>query len=386
MGFRDDREAMRAHVETLKDQLDEQRDANANLQKQIDALGKRVDRIEPAPSSSTARRSTFFQATILAAFVGGLAALLVGRVMLPSDEPPASAETQTVPPEPEPALEVEEPPRPRPTPLPTPPVRYDGMAEWSGTVSTIEGRDDVSSGDRCVIRAEARSLAYHLAPERLQVRCGDITVYERAVSRRAQPNAFERWECEVRGQREDEGGLYAMQCSDRGVREDRPELEVDTLTKSARVFTDAFSIQIDLDHAAVRTSERMNPHIEMSLPVREALVRSGEVLRSNGPVSGGASCQLRLTPQETRGRMEEHHNCRANLRCGRTSVVDQLASCLVDEDLQLTGVRIGDEDSAVAVQGDLRTLQVASIGGERTWSAIVQLNEGVTPVSGSDDP
>jgi len=29
MGFRDDREAMRAHVETLKEQLDEQREANA---------------------------------------------------------------------------------------------------------------------------------------------------------------------------------------------------------------------------------------------------------------------------------------------------------------------------------------------------------------------
>lgn len=380
MGFRDDREAMRAHVETLKDQLDRQRDANANLQKQIDALAKRVDRIEPAPSSSAARRSTFFQALILAAFVGGLAALLVSHVVLPSDEPPeASAETQTMPPTPvpEPIVEVEEPtPRPpRPTPLPTPPERYDGMAEWRGTVSAIEGRDDIASGDPCVVRAEARSLAYHLGPERLEVRCGDVMVYERAVSRRAQPNAFERWECEVRGQREDEGGLYAMQCSDRGVREDRPELEVDTLAKTARIFTDAFSIQIELDHAAVRTPERMNPHIEMSLPVREGLVRTGEVLRSNGPVSDGASCQLRLTPQETRGRMEEHHNCRANLRCERTSVVDQLASCLVDEDLKLTGVRIGDEDSAVAVQGDLRTLQVASIGGERTWSAIVQLND-----------
>ena len=131
------------------------------------------------------------------------------------------------------------------------------MAEWAGAVSATEGRDDLAVGNSCVVRAEGRSLAYHLAPERLEVRCGDVLIFERAVSRRDPADPFQRWECEVRGQRESEGGLYGLTCSDRGVRADRPELELDTLTKHVRLWTDDFSVEIALEHAAARTPEQM---------------------------------------------------------------------------------------------------------------------------------
>ncbi len=387
MGFRDDREAMRAHVETLKEQLDEQREANAELEKKIDALSKRMDRLEPAPKSPAARQRT---ALIVAAavLVGGVVVgILLSRS--PEAKPSAEAERPAEPkppaePQPRPATpptqavaETSPAPQPEPAPAPNDPpeasATYDGMAEWAGTVSAIEGRDDLSVGDGCVVRAEGRSLAYRLAPERLEVRCGEVLLYERAVSRRQPSNPFERWECNVRGQRESEGGLYALRCSDRGVREDRPELELDTASKQARLWTDELSVEIALEHSAVRTPERMNPNIEMSLPVREGLRRSGEVLRSSGPVSAGASCQLTLEVEDHRDDWEgRHENCRAMLRCGGRTVLRQRVLCLVDSDLQLTGLRIVDEESPVAVQGDLDTLNVASIGAERTWHAVIR--------------
>lgn len=247
------------------------------------------------------------------------------------------------------------------------------MAEWAGAVSATEGRDDLAVGNSCVVRAEGRSLAYHLAPERLEVRCGDVLIFERAVSRRDPADPFQRWECEVRGQRESEGGLYGLTCSDRGVRADRPELELDTLTKHVRLWTDDFSVEIALEHAAARTPEQMNPNIEMSLPIGAGLTRSGEVLRSNGPISAGASCQLRLEPADRPNR--RHENCRATLRCGGRSVMTQPALCLVDEDLRLTGLRIVDDDSSIAVQGDLESINVASIGEDRTWHAVIRFTE-----------
>ena len=374
MGFRDDREAMRAHVEALKEQLDEQRDANLELQKKMDALSKRVARLEPAPTSPAARQRT---GALLVAAVGLLVGgAVLGFVMYRIPDAPEPT------PEPIPEPVAAETPVPRPTVPAAPPtparpiVPYDGMAEWAGAVSEVDGRSDVAAGDTCVVRAEARSLAYQLAPQRLEVRCGDALLYERAVSRNQPANAFERWECDVRGQREDEGGLYAMTCSDRGVRTDRPELELDTLTKRVRLWTDEYSVVIELEHAAVHTPQPMNPNIEMSLPIQQSLSRSGEVLRSNGPLTTGAGCELRLQPADQPDSWAgRHHNCRASLRCGGRSVVDQSLLCLVDPDLNLTGLRIIDEESPVAVQGDLETLNVASIGEDRTWHALIRFSE-----------
>jgi len=378
MGFRDDREAMRAHVETLKEQLDEQREANAQLQMKMDALSKRMDRLEPAPRSPAARQRMLVAAAAVLLLGGAVAGFVF--YSSPKVEPPKPSEAAPAPePRPEAAVDTAAtpPPPPEPSSSPAPPEpSYDGMAEWVGTVSAIEGREDLSVGEGCVVRAEAGSLAYRLGPERLEVRCGEVVLYQRAVSRREPSSPFERWECRVRGQRESEGGLYAFRCSDRGLREDRPELELDTLAKRARLWTDEFSIELALAHPAVRTPEQMNPNIEMSLPIREGLTRSGEVIRSNGPVEAGASCQLTLEPADHGDDWERRHeNCRASLRCGGRRVFQQSASCLVDRDLQLTGLRIIDDESPVAVQGDFESLTVASIGAERTWTALIRFGD-----------
>lgn len=184
MGFRDDREALRARAraaeerarraererEELHAELERARADDAADEAEIRRLRERLRKLEPsaAPTEPGERKR---RGALFGAFFAGWVLLVAGYAafsrLSPGSEAPAPP---PAPAEPEPAAAAAPEPRPPPSPL--------DRVRLGGVVLEAEGIDGVSPGDGCVVD---RSLTRERRAS-LQVRCAGRLVFDSAES------------------------------------------------------------------------------------------------------------------------------------------------------------------------------------------------------------
>lgn len=190
-------------------------------------------------------------------------------------------------------------------------------------------------------------------------------------------------ELELYEQETSEGFHHWLRGSDRGVREGRPEMTIDTPAGAARVFRSDGSLDVRLQvtpRSGLRAGRRLAWR-SAPPPLQEALERAATVERVEGQlgVSPGATCSLRIEPP-SEPNDPGSFNCRARVRCGGRYVYGHGTSgwnlCEVDADgapVRLSDGSDTDGDPMLDVDLEVGTLSIGSATGERSGRAVLTL-------------
>ncbi|MEM9072680.1 MAG: hypothetical protein AAGE52_29500 [Myxococcota bacterium] len=363
MGFRDEEEARRARIDAFLAQREAQEERLEALEARLEALETKVAAKPRPPITDEAPSSS--RNVLLA---GGAIALcaLIGFFMTRGDKAPddkvateESAPTLTDRPR-EPSVEMAvaapvQAPVQAPIEEPEPPAE---ASIFAGGVTAAEG-SSVREGDRCEVFLDTGNLSYLLPPDRLEVRCSEELLYSH----------LGETPCRVHGQTEIFGGTFALTCRDRGIREDRPELELNTLERELRLWseTDGWSLTVALDHPAARIPLQRPLRSPSGLPLsspHEMVLQVEERLGEGAPSADALT--LVIAPH-TRPQLS---NCDLTLKQGRRSLGETDGWCAVDVDLNTVAIdaALRDDDGfGVEWKRDESVVSINSAEGDHSW-------------------
>ncbi len=387
LGFRDDREALRARADALEAQLRERDERFARIEERLEAVERELAaRREPAPSPAPGVLASRPLWLPIAAAAGVALLVTLASAALESDPEPAPPPSPAPAPAPAAPLfpsEVLAPPPPPEPPVLEPPPPPAGDVRWSATVASVSGEvEGLEVGAECVVEGQARTLRF--ASVRgdevvLAIRCGERTLYDASEA----ATGMSSRELALYEQEASEGFHHWLRGSDRGVREGRTEMTIDTPAGAARVFRSDGSLDVRL-HVTPRSELRAGRRLAWRSappPLQVALERAAIVERVEGElgVSPGATCSLRIEPP-SEPNDPGSFNCRARVRCGGRYVYGHGTSgwnlCEVDADGAPVRLSDGsDTDGDPMLDADLEagTLSIGSATGERSGRAVLTL-------------
>lgn len=332
MTYRDDREALQERVRELQEQVDgarregqeEGREAAEarvqELERKLSGVRQEMDRLEAelaslrggAPKKESPGRRPYAIVGVATLAAAGVAALHV-LVDAARPEPPQVVVVSTpAPPPPDPPPNVE-PPVPEPSkveppkaePPPKPEARV-AQARWRATVARAEG-GPIGPGQPCFIDAAISTSETNAGVRSLTVKCGEKKIYDSAdrMNGMAQMSSDPR---ERLGPTDDRG-TFTLAYSDVGTRSGRAQIQIDTPTRQAEVWSD----NLPRFRVVLRVPEASEPG-EPLARAAQRLRRSAHVTEVSGiaRVKVGASCLLRAMPTGRRS------DCVAELACGTT--------------------------------------------------------------------
>lgn len=378
MGFRDDREALRARAEALeseasdlREQLERTREALeaqeskdetdeaeiARLRKEVDALRRRAGATKPAAGKQTALRRILPAAVLLAVAGAGAAVYLAQAPAVEAPKPAAVAPGQG------PAAQAPVPPAPaRQGPLDV--IRF-------GAVVTSAQASTLSAGDGCVLEAE---LAAPDEVGRVRLWC-DGLVYDSRMDGGMEVTMHEAGAAPL----EIENGnfVYNLTYRDTGTRTGpRPQILIDSQAQSLRVWREDVAEPFDL---RLYIEDRSAPHApggEIAAPSAGAL--AGVHLRARGSSRERADCELRV-------HAEAQPDCRVLLRCGEQLLYGANRSgyndCRSDEETASllgaddTNGTAADTDPELHLDVPGRRLALADGEGGARWQEEFRLEE-----------
>lgn len=409
MGFRDDHEALRARAEAAEAlaadtdaRLDAMEQRVEEVESEIGALREelREDRRAATPprfrASADLRRSIRRWAPLVAGVIIAGAAALAVFVRTPptasyrdkearTREEPPPRPASPVPPEqpstpevpPEPRLATEQPAIPPPT-----------DTRWDAEITATAGADDLEVGRSCSILANAADLRFSSINDdvALSIVCGERTLYdwqEPAVGDTSRG-------CTLWEQAEGERFVHWARCHDRGVRQGRAELTLDTLEGSARIFRSdgSLDVRLHVEHvSAPRNGRGLYRSRPAPPPIVETLERTAIVQEVTG-VGGrlGDRCTLRISPPDA-GHHPSRANCRAVLRCRSTLYGAGTSGwnlCAVDAErrpLHAHDTKGTAEDGDPTFSFDLTTgeVRVGDVDGERSTLMVLAIQPEPPP-------
>jgi hypothetical protein len=297
--YRDDREAMRLRAAELERERDEAR-------REVERL--KQEKAWPKPTPMRRSRAVGSPAFV-AMLVGlGIAGTVVGLSLtfLTGSPQPTLAPVALAPSGPSPATAA--------------PLDRHASARWTGVVKTARGRV-LAAGAPCTVSGDFTSDGTSRVTADVNVECGGSALYRWAD---ALGSGMEMRQCDVWEGPGDAPGTYhyRLGCQDQGVRSGgRPQMTVDTLSRSVVVFQDAppaWRVEIEVPQFS---DPRPGPPLYVgntltALPFERTEERTGRVTVVVGaaPAPARAPCTVRVSPSGPR------YNCRVEVVCGGTPI------------------------------------------------------------------
>lgn len=331
MDYRDERDALRARIESLEGALgsaqaevERMRATEAALEaskREVVLLRSELNRLRPSgPPRQNGRMALFIVACsglMVAAF--GAAFLLRSRPPVPPPPPTIQEPVRVSPvvPVPPPVATLVEPPTPAEPPPPPPPrakTARTASVEWKATVARSQGGGP-PPGTACTIVAELSGDGRGADAREVEVSCGTKFLY-RSTDPFDGMSSNGSDVTEAAGK--SAGTLqYTLVYQDQGARSGRSQISIDTNQRSGTVWSDnAPTFRVDLRMEPLSLARDGEPLIDpenrkerLSAPI----LRTGKVSKLEGTpgVAVGSACTVDVSPV-TSG----DHNCRIRVRCG----------------------------------------------------------------------
>ena len=360
MGFRDDKEALRAQVEALRQALEDQtRRADEKQDARLEELESELAELRQRQKhSDRVSALTVLQTAVpyllIAVVVSAVCSVAITNVLLNDRNPVARV--------------VKEPDA-KATARP----KVGAAARFVGAVTSVEGSGALKVGDRCSMTVPDEGSLSNGRCSSIAIECGGQTVYSLRNIRRHKVSQGEELDCGVKGQVERDGGLYTVQHFDTNTSPDRLNAQIDTIHRKVRLWDDGTQIAIRLDHAAART-RNTTPYAEprMTLKALGGFGATATVSESTGPLSVGQSCRLVVekTPSHWPRslRLVYPQNCTVSFRCGKIKF-SEAAHCEVDEMLNVRKVVTREKEGAPEISATKSEATLTSRFAEPAWSA-----------------
>jgi len=325
MDYRDERDALRARVESLEGSLST---AQADLERmrateqaleaskrEIQRLKAELDRLRPKqPGDDQTGRLRLIigvGAVVMIAAFGTAYSLRGGVKPAPSNEPVSAPQIPVQKPEPPP-----EPPTPQPAPAPAQPAKpvRTAHAEWSATVKSSQGAGP-AAGTACTIVAELQGDGEDAGVQDLEVVCGSKFLY-RSTDPINGMSTRSSGADEVAGK--SPGTLrYTVMLEDQGTRSGRAQISLDSKQRTAVVWTEnvpTYRVELAVEAESLpRTGDPLIDEANRVERLAATVLRTGSVakLEGNPGVAAGAQCSVDVSPVAAGAQ-----NCRVRVRCG----------------------------------------------------------------------
>lgn len=382
MEYRDERDALRARLESLETELASARAESERMvatenallaaRRENEALRAELGRLGPAPKRSAA--AFVLPAVALVFVAAGGVFFLIARAPAPS--PPLA------PIEPFPA--AEEPPARPVAPRPEPePERAksprQAAVEWSARVVKSTGLP-FAVGTPCTVRAALASDGSSGAQPGVSIACAGKVLYDSAHALSGMANLSYGVE-ELPG--ESEGAFrYALSYEDQGPRTgERGQASVSTFERTASAWKDtapAYRVELALDELSSASvgAALFVENEGARAPFRRVVRRKGTVTAASGTglVRAGEACDVEVRPAFGKDR------CRVWVRCGGATLYGAsgggFAQCGVEGDAPFaatdTGPSSKDQDPMLELALGRQTLTVRD-DTPNPWSVDVAL-------------
>lgn len=389
MDYRDERDALRARVESLEGalataqaDLERMRATEAALEtskREIQRLRSEVERLRPTqrPTQNRGLGLVIAGGSVVMMTAFGAALTLRGRdapapVVVEAPTPTAATAVPS-PKEPEPAPRPAEPPR-RPTPRRAVASR-SAHAEWTATVAQSQGGPPV--GTACKILAELAGDGSGAHVGELEVTCGTKFLYRSTDSFNGMSNNG--------SDATEEPGTaagtlrHAITYQDQGTRSGRSQISLDTAQRTGVVWSDnvpTFRVELRIvPWSADRTGDPLIDPENRRERLSETVVRTGTVTKTEGtpPAAAGAACTVDVSPAQS-----GQSNCRIRVRCAGKLLYGDGSSgynkCALKEGRigRIDDERTDDGDPALLMDLAENTVVVRD-DGDPSWKVTVLL-------------
>jgi hypothetical protein len=269
MGYREERDALRARAEGLEQELGQARDELTRAQEALQNAQQTTpwERIEQLERDLTAAQQALRDiraqmatterppprpnatAAIVAAMVTFVLVGAATAAFFLVRRPSTVIVEAPVPPRPRPAppaLEVQTGAVPAPTP--PPPLHRLFPARWTGSVASAAGAA-LKQADACTVEATVMSAGEELSVNAVEVRCGDQTLYRSSD----ELNGISMTSSAVTAETtpSSDGTAYTLRYDDMGDRTGaRSQISLSTADRQARIWrttVPAFDVRLKLD-------------------------------------------------------------------------------------------------------------------------------------------
>jgi hypothetical protein len=321
MDYRDERDALRARVESLEGEIATARAENERMratesalaaaQRENEKLRAEVRRLQPRGNRPSAWPIAGLVVCGVAVCAGGAALTLLTRSM---HQPPVVVEQPGG--DERPAATAVEGPAPKPEREPSPRAT---TVQWEARVRKSDGLA-FPVGTACTVRATLRTDGAKGRSPDVEIACGGKSLY-RSTDQLEGQSSMSYAEGEVPGP---EAGSYraTLQYQDQGPRTGaRTQASLSTTDRVAIVWKDtapSYRVELEVDElssawkgpALIEEDEAQSPAL------RAVVERRGTVesVRNYALVAQGAACSVRVFPAFGK------ENCRVAVRCGDTLV------------------------------------------------------------------
>lgn len=393
MDYRDERDALRARIESLEGALasaqaevERMRATEAALEasrREVQLLRAEMDRFRPGqtPPQGPRMGPLIAVGTVVMAGVFALAFFLRASPAAPPPPAPEPTSAATpvvlVPPPSRAEPVVQAPAKPRRAPEPEKPART-AQVEWKATIARSQGGGP-PPGTPCKIVADVSGDGSSAGVGNLEVSCGTRFLYRASDTFNGMSNNGSHVE-EVAGKAA--GALqYTLNYEDQGARSGRSQITIDTNQRSGTVWSDnAPTFRVDLrmePMSLARTGEPLIDPENRKERLAETIVRTGTVTKLEGApgVAAGAACTVDVSPVAT-----GNHNCRIRVRCGNKLFYGDGSSgfnvCSLKEGrvARLVDDRPSSEDSDPTLDMDLaENTVVVGDDGDPAWKLTIGL-------------
>lgn len=332
MDYRDERDALRARIESLEGALasaqaeaERVRATEAALdaaRREVMLLRSELERYRSPTGQQKQGRMWPLLVALAALMAGAFGFAMIARRPSPAPDstppwtpPPESPQSEPAAPvrpiEPvKPVEPVQEPAPPPEPPLPTTTVNV----EWKAVVTRAQGAAMPGPGAACVVSAELRGDGKSASVRDLEVRCGDKILHRST-------DKFNGMSSTGSDVTEADGKApgtfqYGLSYVDQGARTGRSQISLDTDAKTLVVWSDAPVFRVELRVEPLTAPRTGPPLIEPKNRVekiRETVVRTGTIQQLEGTpgLAKGAVCTVDVSPASGKG-----YNCRVRVRCG----------------------------------------------------------------------
>lgn len=392
MDYRDERDALRARVESLESslataqaELERMRATEAALEasrRELQRLRSEVERLRPTQRPPQNRGLGLLIAgggvVMLAAF--GAASMLRARVdapSLPAGDPPTFGTAVPMPAQPDPVPKPVTTAR-RPAPQ-RPEAARTAHAEWTATVTRSQGAGP-PVGASCKVSADLAGDGSQAHVGELEVLCGAKFLFRSTDEFSGMSNTSS-------GATEEAGKTagtlqHTLMYQDQGTRSGaRSQISIDTAQRTAVIWSDnvpTFRVELRVEPASLeRTGEPLIDPENRRERFTENVVRTGTITKVEGtpPLPAGAACTVDVSPAAS-----GQSNCRVRVRCGGKLLYGDGQSgynqCTSKEGRvgRLVDERTSADDGDPALGMDLsENTVVVSEDGDPSWTVTIGL-------------
>lgn len=321
MEYRDERDALRARLESLETELAsaraeaERMEATENAlraaRRENEALRAELGRLGPAPKRPLGAAVVLASVVLVFVAAGGALFLIAG-----TEAPPPPLSPIDLPGAPdEPAVR---PVAPSPAPD-SPKSARRAVAEWKARVVRSTGVP-LAIGTPCTVRATLTSDGTTGEQPAVSIGCAGKVLYDSTHALSGMANLSYTLE-EVPGEA-DGTFRYALSYEDQGPRTgERAQASVSTFERTASAWKDtapAHRVELALDELSGATAGAalFTEHERADVPFRRALRRTGTITAASGTglVRAGEACSVEVRPAFG------SEQCRVWVKCGEATL------------------------------------------------------------------